>query len=133
MHSTELHLICTPTSSSVDSRELEELVLELKSEIERAPGSGYQIKETYRHNKDALGPEWLPILTAIITSHLAVELVKSLTSLVREWLARQKPVTVTIKGPNGEYTVTGEHMAGAEIERIAAHIVTGKQQRPLAR
>jgi hypothetical protein len=70
-------------NDSMDSRELEDLVLELKSEIDVAPISGFQIHETQQQNEGALGPEWLPILTAIVSSHLAVEVVKALAIISR--------------------------------------------------
>jgi hypothetical protein len=69
MSTIELRLICVPTSATMDSSELEELVLELKSEIEQAPTSGFQINETHQHTDGTLGLEWLPILTAIVSSH----------------------------------------------------------------
>ncbi len=112
-----------PTESRVGSAELEKFVLELQSEFNAAPAAAFQIKETQGKNPGALGPEWLPILTAVVSSQLALEVTKGLISTVRDWLSHRKPVVVTIKGPKGEYTITGESLTSAEIEKIAERVV----------
>ena len=76
MPDTELTMEFVPTEGGVDTSDLEDLVLELKSEFQAAPTTGYQINETQRKNEGALGPEWLPILTAVVSSQLAVEVAK---------------------------------------------------------
>jgi hypothetical protein len=125
MSTDELSITCVPTSGAVDTRELESLVLELKTEIEAAPTSGFQISETQGKNEGALGPEWLPILTAIVSSQVAVEITKGIITTIRDWLRRRKPVEVTIKGPKGEYTITGSQLSSTEIERISEKVVRG--------
>jgi hypothetical protein len=119
------HLTFTvaPTNAGVDSSDLEKLVLELKSEFNVAPTAGFQISETQGRNEGTLGPEWLPILTAVVSSQLALEVTKGLISIIRDWLSHRKPVAVTIKGPKGEYTLTGEALTSAEIEKIAERVV----------
>jgi Effector Associated Constant Component 1 len=119
------HLTFTvaPTDAGVDSSDLEKLVLELKSEFNAAPTAGFQINETQGKNEGTLGPEWLPILTAVVSSQLALEVTKGLISIVRDWLSHRKPVVVTIKGPKGEYKLTGEALTSGEIEKIAERVV----------
>ena len=124
MADTELTLAFAPTEAGVNSSDLEKLVLELKSEFDAAPVSGYQINETQEKNEGTLGPEWLPILTAVVSSQLALEVTKGLISTIRDWLSHRKPVAVTIKGPKGDYTITGSSLTSAEIEKIAEKVGT---------
>jgi hypothetical protein len=56
---------------------------------------------------------------------LAAEVAKGLISLIKEWVASKKPVTVTIKGPKGEYEITGENISGTDMQKLAAQLTTG--------
>src|SRR4051794_5810707 len=118
MADTELTFIFTPTESDIDSSDLEKLVLELKSELDTAPMAGFQINETQGKNQGTLGPEWLPILTAVVSSQLVLEVTKGLIAIVKDWLSHRKPVAITIKGPQGEYTIAGESVTSEEVEKI---------------
>ena len=126
----KLLIAVEPNQEEMAKSELEELVLELQSEIQSDRLTGFQIDETHRQNPDALGPEWVPILTAVVSSHLAVEVTKGLVSIIRDWLARRKPVQVTIKGPRGDYTITGDHLSGPELEKIALKVVGTRTAQP---
>jgi hypothetical protein len=120
---TEIRLTVSPNDPTVTSQDLEELVLELKAEIEQSSNYSIPVNETQGHNEGALGPEWLPVLTAILSAPVAIQTVKSLFNIIGDWIKRRKPVMITIEGPKGKYVITGENMSGDEIQRVAAKIV----------
>jgi hypothetical protein len=120
--SIQLSLKIAPAAATVTADELERLVLELKSEIEQSQNPAVRVDETKRINKGALGPEWLPELTIILSSAVGIEVIKGLVTIVCEWMKRRKPVTVVIVGPRGSHMIAAENMSSEDIQRIASKI-----------
>ena len=118
----QISLTIVPETATLSAKKLEELVLELKDEIEHSSSFGPSISETHRKNDGTLGPEWVPVLTAILSPPIAVEAVKGLVTIVCDWMRRRKPVTVTIEGPKGRQIITGTNMTGDEIGKIVTKI-----------
>jgi hypothetical protein len=119
----ELQLIVSPLSAATTKDELEEITLELKDEIEQSNIFGVSVNETQKHNAGTLGPEWLPVLAAILSAPVAIEATKGLVTIALDWLRRRKLVGITLKGPKGEYVIKGEGLTGDEIAKVAAKIV----------
>src|SRR5258708_15601011 len=101
--SAELRLTVVPTDP-IPPDQLEELVLELKNDIEQSSNFGIPIRETQRKNEGTLGPEWLPVLTAVLAAPVALEIAKGLVVIITELMKRRKPVEITIDGSKGKYT-----------------------------
>jgi phage/plasmid-associated DNA primase len=117
-----LVLSATLTEPGANSADLENSVLELKDQIEHSL-EGIVINETHKKNDGALGPEWLPVLTAILSAPVAIEMVKGVVTIVLDWMRRRKNVTLTIEGPNGKHVFSGTNLSGEEISQIAKKVV----------
>jgi len=118
-----IRLAISPTVGTLKPQDIESLVLEIKDEVEQSDTFGISLSETQQKNKGTLGPEWLPVLTAVLSAPVATLAVKGLIITLQDWLRRRKPVTITIEGPKGNYTITSVNMSGEEIERVVTKIV----------
>ena len=116
-----LNLTVLPAGEEMTPRELERLVLELKSELET--GVDATIRENSRQREGTLGPEWLPVLTVLIGAPVTAEIAKAIVSVVRDWWRRKKPVTVSITADDGKaYVITGSNLTGEEIAIIVGRL-----------
>jgi hypothetical protein len=119
---TEIRLAVSPFGA-VTSDELESIVLELKDEIEQATRFETPVSETHVQNEGTLGPEWVPVLVAVLSAPVAVEMTKGILSIVQDWLSRRKPVKITFHGPKGSYAITGENVGARDLSEVVASII----------
>jgi len=113
----------SPIADSLTSQELEECTLDLKTEIEQSGTFGISVSETQQKNDGMLGPEWLPVLTAILSAPVAIKAIEGLIRLLQDWMRRRKPISISLKGPKGKYTLTADNMSADEMKRIAEKLI----------
>jgi hypothetical protein len=119
---TEISLSVVAEHTEIPSAEVEQAVLELKQEIEHGSNFSIPVNETQEKREGTLGPEWLPILVAILASPVVVEGMKGLIQIVNDWLKRRRPFKVILKGPKGSYTISGNNITPDDLASIARNI-----------
>src|SRR5688572_12015309 len=107
-----------------NARRIESLTLDLKAEIEQASRYSIPVRENHHDVSGSLGPEWLPILTAVVAAPITSEVVKGLFGIVSSWISRQRGVSVTIEGPKGKVTFSNKNIPPSDVE-AAVRLIMG--------
>jgi hypothetical protein len=96
--------MCSETITVDLSNYSETDVLEIKDWLQRSNVVGLIVNEKHQTNKQALGPEWIPILEILITSTIALAAV---VQTVLAWKEHKKKteIVVIIKGDGTQFEV----------------------------
>src|SRR4051794_25121909 len=119
MAQSEIQIRLEPTNARVTADELESSIVELRSELEAFSDHPIRIDEKKKKSEGTLGPEWLPVLVAVLAAPATTEAVKGLISIVTDWLKRRKAIRIILTGPNGEYVISSENVSELSAKEIA--------------
>ena len=86
----------------------EEDVLDLKDWLENADVAGLSVTETSEQREGTMGPEWVPILTALLSGPAVIVLANA----VRDWVKyrKKKLKAVIVKADGTSITIESENM-----------------------
>lgn len=102
---------------------LESAVHLVKDDLER---SGISVKETYSNPQGTLGPEWLPVLTAILSGPAILLSIRAIRDVLKTYLTNRSSLTVIVKKDGKEVTLDARNIDSVSEHEIAAYLGLSK-------
>jgi hypothetical protein len=95
--------------------ELEEITLAAKHELEQ---QNVIADETHRINEGKLGPEWLPVLSVLLSGPAVLLAVQAIRDVAKSALAKERAVRVTLKRGDKECLLTFDNIDAKTVKDI---------------
>ena len=108
---------------SDSARELERAVQVAKREFER---NGVIVSETHIERPATLGPEWVPILTAVLSTPAVLIGIRAIRDVLKSWLQEHATLSVTLKRDGMELTVNAKNIDSLAEREIAKSLGLAK-------
>jgi hypothetical protein len=98
---------------------LEKNVQFVKSELER---SGIVVRETYVNHEDTLGPEWLPVLSVILSGPAVLLAIRAIRDTLKSYFENNGSITVTIKRDGQEIRLNADNINVLSADKIISSL-----------
>jgi hypothetical protein len=105
------------------ARELESAIHTVKTELER---QGLSVQENYAERSGTLGPEWLPILTAILSGPAVLVSIRAIRDVLKTYLVHHGSLTVTVKRNGNQIVLDAKNIDSVSESKIAESLGLGK-------
>ena len=98
--------------------ELENIVTDARVALESADIPGLTTKETQQKRDGKLGPEWLPVLTALLSAPAVLLAIRAVRDVLKEKIKKIKKLSIKISTEQGEAVLNSENVDDEQIKEI---------------